>query len=451
MARRRGFASFASVLISAALLLWPAVWNGYPLVFGASGVYLRDGVQFHMSWPRPLFYGLFMLPLHLKITAWPVVVAQALITSVVLQTVIRAFLPGLGAFVLVLVTLVLAVCTSLPWFVSQLMPDVFGGLMLLVLALLILAPERLGAALGLLAVLFAAGCVTMHQGFLPVACVAVLVLLICRTRTGEPVRWSDLLRGAAVPVLALGAMIGANTVLLGETSPSPYGKLFILSRILVDGPGKRALDRECPRPDWVLCGFKDNLPTTPETIQFGEEGLLARAGGHRVVAREAWPIILSAVSAEPASVLRDAARNTVAQLLSFRTADWLVLPMEDVVAAWRAIFPPAEQARYQAGRQFQLRPLIPDALQALHLGVGSVAQLVLLFGTVAALRRRQALGGLYAAITAALLVNAVVSGALSGVHDRYQSRFVWLATFAALLILLAWWRRLHRDQIGAGP
>ncbi|MBV8912544.1 MAG: hypothetical protein JOZ05_05825, partial [Acetobacteraceae bacterium] len=144
MRRSGAVASLLSILVSAGLLLWPALLNGYPLLFGDSGVYLGDGIHLHMSWPRPLFYGLFMLPLHLKTTVWPVVIAQAVITATVLHAVIRCFLPGLAAWVLIPVTAVLTTCTSLPWFVSQLMPDVFGGLMVLVLAILVLIPARLG-------------------------------------------------------------------------------------------------------------------------------------------------------------------------------------------------------------------------------------------------------------------------------------------------------------------
>ena len=58
-----------------------------------------------------------------------------------------------------------------------------------------------------------------------------------------------------------------------------------------------------------------------------------------------------------------------------------------------------------------------------------------------ALRRQAAVGGLYAAVIAALCANAFVAGALSGVYDRYQSRFIWLAPFALMLMLMARWER----------
>lgn len=437
-----------AIVLSAGLLLWPALLNGYPLMFGDSAVYLGDGLHLHVSWPRPLFYGLFERALHLRLTLWPIVIAQALITATLLRLVIVKALPGLSDRALLLTALVLTCVTSLPWFASQLMPDLFGGLMLLALFLLLGTPERLGTPLQILLVLFAAGCITMHLAFLPVALAAVTVLLLSRLRLGPALRATDLLRAAAPPALALGTAIAVNLVLIGQPSPSPYGKIFMLTRVLLDGPGQRALQRDCPQPGWTLCAFKDQIPPTVETIQFGEEGLIARAGGYRVVATQVWPILISAIRAEPRAMLVNSLRGAAQQFTAFRTGDGLIVPMPDVDKFMHDEFPSAEQARYEAADQFRLVHLVPDWLQAVHLGFGSVAIVVLGVGTVLALRRREVVGGLYAAILITLIANAFVSGALSGVYDRYQSRFVWLAMFAAMLMLLAWWRRLFRDRIG---
>src|SRR5206468_10592825 len=114
MARGRALETVAlgvSVLVSAALLLWPALLNGYPLLFADTGVYLTDGIRMHMSWPRPLFYGLFMLPFHLERTVWPVIVVQAVITAATMLGVMRCFLPGLAAWVLIPVALALTAGT----------------------------------------------------------------------------------------------------------------------------------------------------------------------------------------------------------------------------------------------------------------------------------------------------------------------------------------------------
>ena len=50
-----------------------------------------------------------------------------------------------------------------------------------------------------------------------------------------------------------------------------------------------------------------------------------------------------------------------------------------------------------------------------------------------ALRRRHVAAGFIIAVLLALLGNAVITGGLSGPHDRYQSRIMWLPPALALL------------------
>ena len=301
-------------------------------------MYLRDGIRMHMSWPRPLFYGLFMLPLHLERTVWPVVIAQALITAGTLLAAMRCFLPGLSAWMLIPAGLALTVGTSLPWFVSQLMPDIFGGLMVLTLAILLLSPRPLRPGTQLLIILFAAACITMHLSFLPISLAVLVTLLLCRL-------WLRL-RDAAGP----GARARSSrhrrrrgrrspTPTHGQVSPSPYGKIFVLTRVLLDGPGQRALARECPQPGWTLCAFKNQLPTTEDDILFGDDGVVTRAGGYRVVAPQAMPIIAPRLRAEPGHHAGDALRNTLRQFFSFRSGDALVVPMASTRQPWRADLP----------------------------------------------------------------------------------------------------------------
>ena len=386
-----------------------------------------------------MFYGLFMLPLHLRITTWPVVVAQALIAAGLLLGTIRLFLPRAHPLWLFPVTLTLAIGTSLPWLVSQLMPDLFAGLLVLALALLLLFPPALGRFAQTLALLFAAACITMHLSLLPISLALIVTLWAARLLIRRSFRVSDVLRGVAVPFIAATVLIATNAFFIGQPSISPYGKIFLLNRLLVDGPGDRALQRECPRPDWSLCAFKDEIPTIKDEddMLWGDGAVLDRAGGYLVVAPQAMPIILSAVRAEPGTVLWQALRNTARQFVSFRSGDALLRPSSFNDRTWTAEFPAAEQARYHAGRQFRGLSLLPEWLQWLHVAIGMVGILAVAAGAWLGLARREMLGGLCAAVFVALLANAFVAGALSGVYDRYQSRVIWLAPFAALLLLLA--------------
>ena len=133
-------------MLAAALLLWPAFWNGYPLVFSDTGTYLSQAIEHYVGWDRPVFYSLFLLPLHLTLTTWPAIAVQALLVAHVLHLVRRTLLPEASVWWLLPLAGAMALASSLPWFVSQLMPDVFTGVLVLVLALLIFAPNACRAA-----------------------------------------------------------------------------------------------------------------------------------------------------------------------------------------------------------------------------------------------------------------------------------------------------------------
>jgi hypothetical protein len=101
-----------------ALLLWPAAINGYPLVFSDTGTCLSQAIHHYLGWDRPIFYNLFLLPLHL---------------------VRRALLPLVSTWWLLPLLAAVALVSALPWLVSQLMPDLFTGPLVLALGLLAFA------------------------------------------------------------------------------------------------------------------------------------------------------------------------------------------------------------------------------------------------------------------------------------------------------------------------
>jgi hypothetical protein len=91
-------------------------------------------------------------------------------------------------------------------------------------------------------------------------------------------------------------------------------------------------------------------------------------------------------------------------------------------------------------RSMQVRHTTPKALiRPVTSAVAWAAMLLLPVGLVLAWRRRdRAAFTLLAGISVALIANAAMAGALSDVHDRYQSRIIWLAPFALLFLALRW-------------
>jgi hypothetical protein len=73
----RTVSSVGAILAAGVILAWPALHNGYPLIFADTGTYLGQAIQGYLGWDRPGFYSLFLHSLHWRTSLWPVPLAQA--------------------------------------------------------------------------------------------------------------------------------------------------------------------------------------------------------------------------------------------------------------------------------------------------------------------------------------------------------------------------------------
>ena len=137
------------IVIGGLSLLWPAIYNGYPLLYSDSHVFISQPVAGFMNWDKPYIYGPLILLFHAWQTLWLVVIAQALLVSHLLWLVIVTLTPESKAVHAVsphqslisapwpvakrhlLVCGVLALSSTAPWFVSFLMPDIFAAIAVL--------------------------------------------------------------------------------------------------------------------------------------------------------------------------------------------------------------------------------------------------------------------------------------------------------------------------------
>jgi len=430
-----------AIPLAAALLLWPAVWNGYPIVFADTGTYLSQAIHHYAGWDRPVFYSLFMWPLHATVSVWPVVIAQALIAATVLRLVCRILLPGCPTSLFLAAVGLLSLLTWLPWLVSELMPDLFTPLLVLLLVVLAWAPERLSRRESLLVVPLATFMVASQQSSVPLAVILPAALAALACQLNSPASGRDRLHRAllaALPsALAMLSLCGANLAAHGRFALSPYGNVFLLARVIYDGPGMAVLRRDCAAEHWRLCPFLDRMPADSDGFLWRPDSPLVLAGGPKVVFQDAGAIIAAAWLADPAGAARAMLRNTLVQLGRFDSGDGLE-PWPAQVTPWiDHDFPPAEGQAYAAARQQQGRLAVPAALAATH----RAGALLGLIGCAALLpwaaRRRSACLGFLVAVLLVVPLTAAITGGLSAPHDRYQSRIMWLPPFVAAFTLLS--------------
>ena len=93
---------------------------------------------------------------------------------------------------------------------------------------------------------FAAFMIAAHQSHVLLALALLAVLL--------PLRGTVALHSVAPLVLAVVALVSVNLLAFGRASLSPFGNVFLLARVIYDGPGADVLRRATVTP-WIERDF----------------------------------------------------------------------------------------------------------------------------------------------------------------------------------------------------
>jgi len=422
-----GMGEGVAVLGPALLLAWPALLNGYPILFTDTAAYLLQARAPWMIWDKPFVYGPLLEACHGFTTLWLPLAAQLLLVSLMLRLAARTIDPAISTKAQCGIACALAAGSAAPWVASLLMPDILAPLT--VLGLFVLAfgePPAIRRAGGVVATI----AVAAHLSHLIVAASCIGALLLLRPRRAAV---------ASVPLaVALALLLASNLVAYRRLAVSPFGSVFLLARLVADGPAARVLAADCPRAGWSLCAWVGRLPTDSDVFLWSPHGpVWSTPGGPPALAPEAASIVWRTVLERPADVLASAVANGAAQLAVVGLGDTLGPDhfAGSVAPAIHDLFPANEQARFAASLQHADRlrqwaePL--RGPRAILLLAGALATPLVL---IRALRRReQATAGLAAIVLAGVLGNAAATGALSGPHDRYQARIAWLLLLPPLL------------------
>ena len=438
-----------AVLLSALFLCWPAIFNGFPLLYPDSMTYLGDGPvvaravilrQFAEYYGvRSFFYSLGILPFHWNVTAWPVAWLQCLLVAWVVWLLVRAIAGRRSAARYLILMFLLSLLTSVSWYCSFIMPDILGPLAYLSFFLLVFARQTLTRAERWGLYLLAWWGITSHAShFLLAAGVWLLLTMIaaCDWKSFPGRLWS-LGELAAILALAAGAQMALHGYLYGKPTLNGERPPYLMARIISDGPGRWYLEKHCDKGQWAVCDRFRQLSDNPDDLLWGPESAYdsgSEEDEDRQI-REEMPFVLATVQAYPREQFFKSAANFRDQLVAFGPygfdpSPWILGQFDTVLPASRASYVRSRQAR----STLPLDELADIQMWALWAALGIIA-----VGAVLLWRRHwPGLGVLGLMIVSVVAANALVTGVLSVVDDRYQCRVIWLIPLLAGLLLLDW-------------
>ena len=424
----------ASVWIAAVaiplMLLAPALWNGYPLLQYDTGGYLARWYEGYLVPSRSTVFGIY---LHFGEHShfWINLGIQALATLWILQLTLRVF--GMARpWRLMAVSVVLILTTALPWLASMLLTDIFAGLSVLSLFILVLHGDRTSAIEKCLLFAFTAFAAATHS-----ATLAVLLGLCCagwiaRPLLGDRIAVSGLVQGSLTIIAGAAMLLSANFALSGQFAWTPGGYGVAFGRMMQDGIVARYLNDHCPELKLKLCPYRNELPPTADDFLWGDS-MFDKLGRFDGLNDEMGFIVRRSLAEHPLWQAEAALVATAKQLAYVATGEGT---HNEDYHTYGIItrYLPGQAAPMRAAHQ-QRGDIDFAPINWLHVPVALVSMLLVVAILATATRRRRLddLALLAATVSLALLGNAFVCGVISGPHDRYGARMVWIATFVVLI------------------
>jgi hypothetical protein len=410
------------------MLVAPAIWNRYPLLEWDTGGYLARWYEGYLVPSRSTVFGIY---LHFGEASgfWINLGIQALATLWILQLTLRVF--GMARpSRLAAVSGILVLTTALPWLASLLLTDIFAGLSVLSLFILILHGDKTSTVEKISLFAFTAFAGATHS-----ATLAVLLGLCCAGWIARPflrarIAASGLLQGSLTIVAGALMLLAANFALSGQLAWTPGGYGVAFGRMMQDGIVAHYLREHCPEQQLKLCPYRDQLPPTADDFLWGNS-MFDALGRFRGLNDEMGFIVLHSLAEYPAWQAEAAIVATAQQLVHVATGEGSDVWLPHTYGIIERYIP-KQAAKMHAARQ-QHSGIDFTAINWIHVPVAlaSMLSIVAIFAFALWRRRLDDLTLLAATVGLALLGNAFVCGVISGPHDRYGARMVWIATLVA--------------------
>lgn len=426
------------------MLIAPALWNGYPLLQWDTGGYLARWYEGYLVPSRSTVFGLY---LHFGEDSnfWINLGIQAVATLWILQLTLRVF--GMASPLRLLgIGLALILTTALPWLASMLLTDIFAGLSVLSLFLLVLHGDKISRIEKFALFAFTAFAAATHSATLAVLLGLCCVGWIVRPLLRDRIAVSGLAQGTLTIVAGAAMLLAANFALSGQLAWTPGGYGVAFGRMLQDGIVARYLRDHCPEQHLKLCPYRDQLPATADQFLWGSS-VFDTLGRFNGLNDEMGFIVTHSLAEYPLWQAEAALVSTARQLGLVATGegtDRSIYHTYGIIERYMPAQRPAMRAAHQQHRDIDFAAInrldVPVALVSMSL-------VFALFGRAVFRRKADDVALLAGTVSLALLGNAFVCGVISGPHDRYGARLVWIATFVMLIAAL---RGFGRDDKSRG-
>jgi hypothetical protein len=422
------------VLCSSALLMAAGLYNHFPIVNPDTGAYIYNGFSGELPKDRPIFYSWFIRAASLDRSLWLVIVAQCLLCGSLIVALIQSAFPKLHIITKLLLLLGLCMGTSVCWFSGLLMPDIFTGILLLSILLLLITQQRWAHIL-LMVLIFCS--ILMHNAHLLVS-IAFGICLLGSTWLRPSMR---LYRQKAISIclISLSAWLcicGLNYHTGYGFKPSRTTHVFIMGRMCENGVLKAFLKDNCTNNAYRLCAYQDQLPEHAWDFLWSNHPGFIASGGWDSSEVEYKQIIKESLL-QPKILklqIQEAIKGTATELSLLSVGDGLNFDINNSNVLYKIENHfPKKLVYLRASKQGQ-GILHTDPWNTVY---PLVALLTITAGLWIAYRKRDPIiNSLLTCIVLFLLINALMSCSFANILPRLNARVFWVLPFFCMLLMM---------------
>lgn len=428
------------LLITGLLLIWPAWYNRYPLVYFDSGAYMEMAVNMEPSFHRAFGYPLLLKYTGFLISNWPIVILQGLVLTWLLYKLVTRFIGPIRNYPVHFTAIVLlSFFTAMPWYAAQLMPDIWTLIMTLAASLLIFEEPANKLKLSIYGLLAFAGALT-HLSHVPLLFLILIFLVVLKWMGYYKVE----LRFSRLTLLSIVVVFSAFTYASFNAFHGLGFRLSLASNVFITanlgemGILKMYLDEKCPKEGLGLCDLKEDLPKETYGYLWDPNGPVQQHPGGWAGINEEYNVVVNDFLTEPRYLkwlLFAAVKSTIKQMAQVELGSGLQY-------AYGEGSPPYWPMKTHFKQElFPYLTSVQNKGDALPLQffrwmnyIAIMLSFLILGNAVISRQLNPEIGLLIIFFIAAYFFNAAITGVLANVYERLQSRILPLLQILAILV-----------------